>query len=306
MEDLFTIAYPVYKRTEYFRLALESALNQTVKCRILVIDNNSPHDEFKAIIDGYNSPLIEYIKTSETVFQDENFNNCIRNVKTPWMTILHDDDYLHCQFVEMTRNILSKHKDTIGGFAVKNHVGSEEWAGVSEKIKLTDKYVEVKPTYFYFKQLSPFPGVVFRTELGLALNGFNISLHPIADLDFWRRLTENSKMLYVDQELAFYRISANQSTNTLVNDMINNVYKYRLNLIHDRKVKDNFVTRLGVEYVRIKGIEFFANQYKNVNITTEYPNKSSMRFTKQLMKLPLFSRFINRYIRKLSFGPPLN
>jgi glycosyltransferase involved in cell wall biosynthesis len=306
MEDLFTIAYPVYKRTEYFRLALESALNQTVKCRILVIDNNSPHDEFKAIIDSYNSPLIEYIKTKETVFQDENFNNCIRYTKTPWMTILHDDDYLHCQFVEMTQKILSKHKDTIGGFAVKNHVGSEEWAGVSEKVKLTDKYVVVKPTYFYFKQLSPFPGVVFRTELGLSLNGFNISLHPIADLDFWRRLTENSKMLYVDQELAFYRISANQSTNTLVNDMINNVYRYRLKLIHDRKVKDNIVTRLGVEYVRIKGIEFFANQYKNVDITKDYPNKNSMRFTKQLMKLPLFSRFMNRYIRKLSFGPPIN
>ena len=78
MTELLTIAFPVYKRTEYFRKALDSAVNQTVKCKILVVDNNSPHDEFKKIIDEYNNPLIEYVKTDETVHQDENFNNCIK------------------------------------------------------------------------------------------------------------------------------------------------------------------------------------------------------------------------------------
>ena len=228
MEDLFTIAFPVYKRTDYFRTALESAINQTVKCRILVVDNNSPHDDFKKIIDSYNNPLIEYIKTAETVPQDENFNNCIRFTKTPWMTILHDDDYLHCQYVELTQRILSKFGNQIIGLCVKNHVGSEEWSGVNEKVVLSDKYTVVKPTYFYFRQLSPFPGVCFKREVGLKLNGFDVPLHPIADLDFWRRLTESGIMLYIDQELAYYRISPNQSTNRLIDDMINNVYKYRL------------------------------------------------------------------------------
>jgi len=306
MVDTLTIAFPVYKRTDYFRKAIESALNQTVKCSILVIDNNSPHDEFKYIIDRYNSPLIEYIKTAETVPQDENFNNCIRFTKTPWITILHDDDYLHCQFVELTEQILSRFKDKIGGFAVNNHVSSEEWPDANKITVLTDNFITVKPTYFYFRQLSPFPGVVFDRELGLKLNGFNIPLHPIADLDFWRRLTENSLMLYIDQELAYYRISPNQSTNRLIDDMINNVYKYRLNLIRERKVKNNILTRLGVEYVRITGIRFFVSQYPNVEITREYPNHRSMKFTRFLMHLPLFSRFMNWYIYKLCFGQRLS
>lgn len=306
MKDILTIAFPVYKRTEYFRKALESALNQTVKCRILVVDNNSPHDEFKSIIDSYNSPLIDYIKTSETVPQDENFNNCIRFTKTPWITILHDDDYLHCQYIELAQNILLKYGDKIGGFAVKNHVGAEEWTGASEAVTLTEKYTVVKPTYFYFKQLSPFPGVTFNRELGLKLNGFNVPLHPIADLDFWRKLSENSTMLYIDQELAYYRISPNQSTNRLIDDMINNVYKYRLNLIEKNKIKNNLVTRLGVEYVRITGIEFFVNQYPHINITTDYPNYRSLQITRSLMKLPLFQRFIDWYIRKLCYGANLN
>ena len=52
---------------------------------------------------------------------------------------------------------------------------------------------------------------------------------PIADFDFWYRMSTSSTMLFVDQMLAYYRISPNQSTNNLIDAMINNVYKYRLN-----------------------------------------------------------------------------
>jgi glycosyltransferase involved in cell wall biosynthesis len=306
MTDLFTIALPVYKRTDYIKLALDSAINQTVKCRILVVDNNSPHDEFKKIVDGYNNPLIEYIKTGETVPQDENFNNCIRFTKTPWMTILHDDDYLHIQFVELAQNIIGKYGSKIGGFAVKDFVSSDEWPGVYEKVKLTDDYVIVKPSYFYFRQLSPFPGVVFNRELGLKLNGFDVPLHPIADLDYWRRLTENSTMLYVNQKLAYYRISPNQSTIHLIDDMINNVYKYRLKLIRKNKNNNNILTRLTLEYVRINGIKFFVKQYPQVKITNSISNILYYKFTKLLMRLPLTERLFERHIRKLSFNNDLS
>lgn len=305
MEKYLTIALPVYKRTDYFRKAIESAINQTVPCSILVVDNNSPHDEFRKIIESYNNPLIEYIKTSETVPQDENFNNCIRYTKTPWITILHDDDYLHCQFAELTKNILEKHGDSIGGFSVRNHVSAEEWEGVSERVKLPKKGIIVRPSFFYFKQLSPFPGVVFKRELGLKLNGFDVPLHPIADLDFWRRLTENSVMLYIDQPLAYYRISPNQSTNRLIDDMINNVYTYRINLVRQKNVGNNILTRLAIEYVRVTGIQFFVKQYPHIKITTDFPNYKWMKITRGLMKLPFFSGVVRRYIQRLCYGKTL-
>lgn len=306
MEHTLTVALPVYKRTDYFRKAIESAINQTIPCSILVVDNNSPHDDFRKIIESYNNSRIEYIKTSETVPQDENFNNCIRLSKTPWITILHDDDYLHCQFAELTQNILKKHGSIIGGFAVRNYVNSEEWQGAGEKVELAKTGTVVKPAFFYFKQLSPFPGVVFNRELGMKLNGFNVPLHPIADLDFWRRLTENSVMLFIDQNLAYYRISPNQSTNRLIDDMINNVYKYRIELASRRNKMNNLLTRLGIEYVRITGIDFFLKQYPHIEITREYPNNQWMKRTHALMKLPYFSGIIRRYIQKLSYGRKLS
>ena len=37
--NLLTIALPCYERKEFFLEALDSALNQTVKCNIIVVDN---------------------------------------------------------------------------------------------------------------------------------------------------------------------------------------------------------------------------------------------------------------------------
>ncbi|NJK96669.1 MAG: glycosyltransferase family 2 protein [Bacteroidales bacterium] len=139
MENILTITLPVYKRTEFIRKALDSAINQTVKCKILVIDNNSPHEEFKKIVDEYNNPLIRYIRTDITVPLEENFNNCFHYADTPWVTILHDDDMLHIQFVEMARKILNEYAN-IGGFAVKSYVGNLEWEGIYKKIDSEMRY----------------------------------------------------------------------------------------------------------------------------------------------------------------------
>jgi hypothetical protein len=148
--------------------------------------------------------------------------------------------------------------------------------------------------------------VAFYRDIGLKLNGFNVPLHPIADLDFWRRLTENSNMLYVNQELAYYRISPNQSTVHLIDDMINNVYNYRLNLMRTNKVKNNIYTRLTLEYIRITGIRFFIEQYPQIDITNNIPNIRLYKFTKLLLKLPLSKRFFEWYLRKLCFNYDLS
>jgi glycosyltransferase involved in cell wall biosynthesis len=300
MQDLFTIALPVYKRTDYIRKALDSAVNQTVKCRILLIDNNSPHDDFKTIVESYGNPLITYIKTRETVPQDENFNNCIRHCETPWLTILHDDDLLHCKYVEMAQRILKKYGDSIGGFAVSCSVGPEEWEGISKQITLTDEVKEVKESFFYFSQLSPFVGVTIKRDIALKNSGFNVSLHPIADFDFWYRMSASSTMLYVDQMLAYYRISPNQSTNHLIDAMINNVYKYRLDLIKNGK-HNNFLTRLALETSRINNIEFFKDSYKDVQIPADFVNYANYERVKKLIRFNLIKKMAWRQIRVLSF-----
>jgi glycosyltransferase involved in cell wall biosynthesis len=292
MENLLTIALPVYKRTDFIRKALDSAVNQTVKCRILLIDNNSPHDDFRTILESYRNPLMKYVKTSETVPQDENFNNCFRYAETPWVTILHDDDMLHCQFAEMTRNLFEKYKDKVGGITALCHVSEEEWEGIHEKVTLTDDIKLVK---------EPFPGVVLDKDLALKIGGFKSELHPIADFDFWYRYCTAANMLYVNQKMSYYRISPLQSTNRLIEAMINNVYQYRMDLIKGGKY-NNFITKLALEQSRIHNIEFFKKTYPSIPIPEDYRNKESLLKASKKLEHPLLSKLVLRYRRWISYG----
>lgn len=299
MQDLFTIAFPVYNRTDFIRSALDSAVNQTVKCRIVLIDNNSPHDDFKQIVESYNNPLIKYIKTSETVHQDENFNNCFRYCETPWLTILHDDDTLHSQYVEFAQKMINKYPD-LGGFAVDCMVGAEEWQGIHDKVELTEDIKQVGEPYFYFSNLSAFPGVTLRKDIALRLGGFNVALHPIADNDLWYRLAKDSKVLLVNQKLAYYRVSPAQSTNRLMEAMINDVYKYRLNLIRSGK-HNNIITRLALEESRLNNIAYFYTMYNDVQMPPKLYHKGWMRFARFIVALPGVPGLLYRYKNRISY-----
>ena len=164
MFDQLTIALPVYKRTDFVKQALDSAVNQTVPCKIVLIDNNSPHDDFKTIVDSYKNPNITYVKTEETVPQDENFNNCFRYSDSKWVTVLHDDDMLHCQYVEFSKHLIEKHGDALGGIIYQCHVGEAEWSEVGTRKALTGDIRKLNPAYFHFQNI-PFPSVLLKREV---------------------------------------------------------------------------------------------------------------------------------------------
>ncbi len=300
MKNRLTIALPVYKRTEFVRKALDSAINQTVECSILLIDNNSPHNEFREIIESYGSAEIAYIKTEETVPQDENFNNCFRYARTPWVTVLHDDDMLHCQYVEFCRDILDRFGEKVGGIIFRNNVGEEEWSGVDQKKKLTDDIRKLNPSYFHFHNI-PFPGVLVKKDHALQLNGFNNDLHPIADFDFWYRYSKTDGMYYVNQEMAYFRISPAQSTNRLINAMVNNIYEYRLKEIEKSK-HNNFLAKLGLEYSRLNNIQYFKDTYYEVEMPDKFVHEEKMSRARKLLKNRIARKLVEKYIHYLSFS----
>ena len=304
MTDLFTIALPVYKRTDFVREALDSAIHQTVPCRVLLIDNNSPHYEFKEILESYNYPYAKYVRMDETVPQDENFNNCFRYADTPWVTILHDDDILHFQFSEFTQKILQQHKDKIGGIVYKNKVGDKVWEDLKKPTNLTHDIREVKEPFFYFAQLTPFPGVVLKKDTALQIGGFKSELHPIADFDFWYRYSTTERMFMVDQMMGYYRISPSQSTNHLVDAMINNVYNYRKHIIENGR-HNNFMTWLALEESRLNNLKFFKKTYPSIELPENIANYDKLKQAEKLLKINLIRKLALRHRRKISFSEPI-
>lgn len=301
MKDLITIGLPVYKRTDFIRKALDSAVNQTKPCRILLIDNNSPHHEFKDIVESYKPVEIKYVRTKETAPQDENFNNCFRYAETPWVTVLHDDDMLHCQYVENCLNIIERYGDQVGGISFPSHVGEEEWEGISQERELAKDIRIMNPEYFYFRNIA-FPGVLVKKDVALEIGGFNSDLHPIADFDFWYRYSNKMKMFYAEQEMSFYRISPSQSTNHLIDGMINKVYQYRMREIEAGR-HNNFMTKLSLEYSRMINIRYFLDTYDSVELPP-IVNEDKLNRARRILKYNIPKKFVRRHTERLKFSTP--
>lgn len=60
--------------------------------------------------------------------------------------------------------------------------------------------------------MTPFPGVVLSRECARALGGFDPAWGPLADYEFWYRVSQYGKIVFVDAPAAFYRVSDTQWT----------------------------------------------------------------------------------------------
>jgi glycosyltransferase involved in cell wall biosynthesis len=106
--ELLTIAMPVYERKEYFPEALDSAVNQTIKCKIIVVDNCSSHDFFKEIC---GEKGITYYKNETNIGLFPNWNRCFDLAETGFVMILGDDDILSPDYVESFLKALKQYPD---------------------------------------------------------------------------------------------------------------------------------------------------------------------------------------------------
>ena len=106
--DLLTIAMPVYERKDFFENALQSALNQTVKCRIIVNDNNSSHNFFEKIC---REKGVEYFRNEKNIGIAGNFAKGFERSETPFVLNLQDDDQLEPEYVEAFVKAHEQHPD---------------------------------------------------------------------------------------------------------------------------------------------------------------------------------------------------
>jgi glycosyltransferase involved in cell wall biosynthesis len=102
LHPLVTIAIPTYNRAGgYLKQALESAVNQTYhNLEIIVSDNCSP-DDTESLVKGVSDPRIRYFRHSKNIGASNNFNFCLEQASGDYFLLLHDDDQIDGDFVEV-------------------------------------------------------------------------------------------------------------------------------------------------------------------------------------------------------------
>jgi len=259
LTNLITIAIPVFERTEFFYYSIQSALGQTTKCPIIVIDNCSSHSFFQEYIHKLGDSRISYFKNDSNIGLVRNWNRCIELCSTEWLTILHDDDILHPQFIEriLSAIIVDQNLGMIaGGSIVGQNIPDSFFQNIDRALKL--KYR--KPSLFMYKNISPFPGVAIKKHLAVKVGYFNPDEYPLADLPFWYRISQVAPTAILDDTLAFYRVSPQQESNNVIESLLEKTWEFR-NLVSIENKKNSLLDKLSLQWGMSELVKYYKNTY---------------------------------------------
>jgi glycosyltransferase involved in cell wall biosynthesis len=103
--DQITIAITVYDRRDFIEQAIDSALSQTIPVKVIVVEDCGPDLTLQAFVKTRFGARIKYVRNPERRGLFDNWNACLEHCDTPWLSILHDDDYFEATFVETMLNL---------------------------------------------------------------------------------------------------------------------------------------------------------------------------------------------------------
>jgi glycosyltransferase involved in cell wall biosynthesis len=189
--DDITIAVTVFDRRSYIEQAVASALAQTVPVRVIVVEDCGPDAGLQSFVLQKFGPRITYHRNAARRGLFDNWNACIELCRTPWLCLLHDDDYLEPLFVETMVELANKRP------------GKGLYYGLCRAVNANGKEMWKPPAPFDAESWSLdsakaalgnpilFPGEIFRADYVKSLGGFLSTSQFTGDWDMWLKLTQD-------------------------------------------------------------------------------------------------------------------
>jgi len=239
-EDI-TIAITVYSRRDYVCEAIRSALEQTVPVQVIVVEDCGPDPTLRDFILQEFGDRITYFRNPKNRGLFDNWHACMEYSRTPWLSILHDDDLLRPKFIETLLELFREapRRALYFGRQARLEHGklhpptAVSWGGRWHDIDI----IALADECVLF-----FPGQLFRIADAQAIGGFRTTSHFTGDWDMWFRLALKFGAVQSAAELAVVRghEGADRGTSVVIRKgwkwALDNVQRKRnLNLLKQQK-----------------------------------------------------------------------
>ena len=306
-----TIAIPTFKRSQILIDTIESAVNQqefdTCRFEVLIVDNDPTRDCLteKLITTRYSTiKNVRYFKNSENIGLFGNWNRCFELARGKWVVLLHDDDFVHLNFLSQIAPILKEMpqiailKPAMESWRDKGipYVQSKE-----PKLDKRASFRRVKAVDYVFlgNYMGAPTGCVFNRDVIMSVGGFNIDLFPSADTMLMLYVAMNHEVLLYRKVLGVQRIGQNETLKeaTLVKFMISRysvicflIQYYNLNWLLGTKYKNYCLSRF-YESIRKDWLGSFSFDFSQLDSKARFISRS-----------PVDQLIINSYkvIKKIS------
>lgn len=212
---LVSILIPTYNRPEYFKIAFESALQQSYRNIEVIVCDNSTNEETAKIMEPYlKNPRVRYVRNRHIKTKKGNFQAFKNITKGKYINWLMDDDILHTDKINYMMQIYREHED------VSLVTSYRQWIDAAgNPIPCTTKFVCEKSTIFDGREIGKrmllrmenFIGepttVLIKRDL-LKHHYWNADCRgyeAISDVVMWLELLEKGKMAYITEPLSSFR-----------------------------------------------------------------------------------------------------
>lgn len=226
---LVSILIPTYNRPEYFKLALESAINQTYKNIEIIICDNSNNDETMKLVKNeymtkYNN--IKYEKNNENLGQIGNLQKLFDLAQADYINYLMDDDLFknnkiekmmnhfiddldkNISLITSSRTIINENGNEYGTYVNMDNVINEDTLFIGEDLI---KYVVENELNIIGEPTT----VLFRKKNlhGKFATYKDTTFKTIPDVASWFNLLNEGNAFFISNPLSYFRIHGDQGQN---------------------------------------------------------------------------------------------
>lgn len=210
-----SVCIPTYRGAATIAPAIESVLNQTVgDFELIVIDDGSP-DDTQAIVQSFSDSRITYLRNTENLGPQGNWNRCLEVARGSHFKLLPHDDLLHPRCLENQVAILDADTDEKIAlvFSARNVLGPDgriltrrSYPGRREGCIASSSVM--RACIRRGTNLLGEPGaVLFRKSLADKIGAFDATNPYVIDLDYWFRLLVHGDAYFCAETLASFRVS---------------------------------------------------------------------------------------------------
>lgn len=126
MKASITFAIPFHKGKKYLKQAIESTLVQTRSdWALIVVDDCGPEDGVKELVESYCDARLRYFRNEKNLGLAGNWNKCISLAQSEYVTLLHQDDVLLPNYMEMMLGAFKKYPNVSAVFCMAGMIDKD-------------------------------------------------------------------------------------------------------------------------------------------------------------------------------------
>lgn len=203
----FSIVITTYNRVDLLKRAIATALNQTIPCQIIIVDNAST-DGTQAYVETLGDQVLYHRNPTNTNHSGA-VNAGVERATGTWIKLVDDDDYLAPNCIEILIKAIQKHPESVICSCQAAQVNGEGQELSRTPITGPGQVFYIPQSdihYGMFLEVVPFGTpiqVAVRRDAFIKSGGWDLSMTGFDDIDSWIRVANYGDALFINQCLTY-------------------------------------------------------------------------------------------------------